>query len=657
MSDEDDDFTPRLGKPRARGGRKGRKYLGAVVAGAARAGLKTGVRSRRFDGSRIGRGASIGRVLAGRDRLAGFRGRRAMVKMSYTKLAGNGLAAARVHLRYLERGGVARDGGEGRLYSATEDQVDRRVFLERSAGDERQFRFIVSAEDGDQYADLKPLVRRLMTQMEQDLGTRLDWVAVDHYDTGHPHSHIVVRGVNDRGDNLLIAREYVSHGLRQRARELVNIDLGPRTTLEIEERLRHDIDAERLTPIDRRLARDMDEDRTLGQSMRDPFQQALRTGRLRKLEELGLAEPVGGGRWRVVEEIEDRLRALGERGDIIRAMQREMSARDRAGVEQNIYNPAEPDAAPIVGRVIGRGLADELYDRHYLLVDGTDGRSHYVDIGRGDAIGPTPIGSIVHVAPARSGVRDVDRTVAEIAAANGGSYSVDLHLRHDPSAREAFARSHVRRLEAIRRLTDGVERQPDGSWTIAPDHLERVAAYEVRMARNRPVTVEIVSEAPLDQLSRADAATWLDRRLAGEEPTPARDAGFGREVRQAEAVRRQWLIEQGLAEERDGSVRLRGSTLATLQRRELLRVSGQLSEELGIPFAEAKPGERIDGTLRRRVDLMSGRFALVEKSREFTLVPWRPVLERQIGRPVSGIMRGDSMSWTFGRGRSGPSIS
>src|SRR3546814_10856153 len=81
--------------------------------------------------------------------------------------------------------------------------------------------------------------------------------------------------------------------------------------------------------------------------------------------------------------------------------------------------------------------------------------------------------------------------------------------------------------------------------------------------------------------------------------------------------------------------------IATLQRRELLRVAGQLSEELGLPFAEARPGERIEGRLGRMIEMTSGRYALIEKSREFTLVPWRPVLERQIGKSVSGIMRSE----------------
>ncbi|MEO7689355.1 MAG: relaxase/mobilization nuclease RlxS [Sphingomonas sp.] len=656
--DDDDDFTPKLGRMRARGSKKGAKFLGAVIGAAARAGVSTGVRARRFDGSRIGRGASMGRVLSGRDRLAGLRGRRAVVKTRLVRLGGGALSAARVHLHYIQRDGVTRDGGPGQLYSAGDDAAEGRAFLERGAGDRHQFRFIVSAEDGDQYSDLKPLVRRLMTQMEADLGTKLDWVAVDHFNTGNPHTHIVLRGKDDFGKNLVIAREYISHGLRERAAELVTLDLGPRTTLEIEERLRHDVGAERLTTIDRKMIRDMDADRVVDVTMRDPFQQSLRVGRLRKLDEIGLAEDIGGGRWRLAEGLEQTLRRMSERGDIIRTMQRETTAlqHDRAGVEQLIYDPSAAEAAPITGRILRRGLADELRDRHYLLVDGIDGRSHYVDVGRGDALEAIAAGAIVRVTPKRAEIREADRIVAEIAAANGGSYSADLHLRHDPSASEAFAGSHVRRLEAIRRLTGGVEREPDGSWTIAPDHLDRVAAYEARLARDKPVAVEIVSATPLEHLSHADAATWLDRRLAGEDQAPARDAGFGRELRQAEMTRRQWLIEQGLAEVEGATVHVRANALALLQRRELLRVAGQLSDELGLAFTETKAGDRVEGTLRRRIDLMSGRFALVEKSREFTLVPWRPTLERQIGRPVSGIMRGNGVNWTFGRDRGGPGI-
>ncbi len=652
----EDEFEPRLGRMRAKGAK--RKYLGLVVAAARRAGVRTGIRYRRFDGSRIGRGAGIGRVLGSRDRYAHFRARRAIVKTRLVKLAGKGLGAAKAHLRYIERDGVARDGEPGELYAADKDIADGKAFLERCDGDRHQFRFIVSAEDGDQYQDLKPFVHKLMTQMEEDLGTKLDWVAVDHFNTGHPHSHIMLRGKDDRGENLVIAREYIAHGMRARAMEIATLDLGPRTDLEIEDRLRHDIWEDRLTAIDRRLVRDMDEQRTVSASDRDPFQLALRAGRLHKLGKLGLAEDIGNGRWQLADGLEDTLRKLGERGDIIRTMQRALTAAklDRVPADRAIFDPTAKDAAPVVGRVVARGLADELHDRHYLIVDGVDGRTHYVGIGKGDAVEPLGNASIVRITPRSSGVRKVDRTIAEVAAANEGRYSIDAHLRHDAGASEEFAQAHVRRLEAMRRLMRSVERDADGSWTIADNHLDKTAAYEARRLRDRPATVETLSPVPLQQLPEADAATWLDNELLAGEPVPMRDAGFGREVKAATVARRQWLIDQGLAEERDGMVAYPKGMIDTLRRRELLRVARSLSDELGLRFVEAKAGERIEGALHKRVDMTSGRYALIAKSKEFTLAPWRPVLDRNVGKVVSGIVRSDRISWTLQRGRSGPAI-
>jgi type IV secretory pathway VirD2 relaxase len=138
--------------------------------------------------------------------------RRVIVKASIVRLSGKGAAAAAAHLRYLQRDGTTRDGERGTLYGRDEDAVDAKAFQGRGAGDRHQFRFIVSPEDGDQYEDLKPLTRRLMERMEQDLGTKLDWVAVDHFNTGHPHTHILVRGKDDGGKDLVIAKDYMTRG-------------------------------------------------------------------------------------------------------------------------------------------------------------------------------------------------------------------------------------------------------------------------------------------------------------------------------------------------------------------------------------------------------------------------------------------------------------
>lgn len=657
----DDDFKPKLGRQRALGAKRARSYLGRILTATnrARAGGSAGRSAGSFTGSRSGRAAGVGRLLASRGSGAAFRQRRVIVKARIVKLAGKGGAAAAAHLRYLERDGTTRDGARGTLYGRDGDVIDAQDFHSRGSGDRHQFRFIVSPEDGADYDDLKPLTQRLMARVEADLGTRLDWAAVDHFNTGHPHTHIVVRGRDHLDQDLIIARDYLTTGMRERAAELVDLDLGPRSARDIEASLRAEVEQERLTSIDRRLLRGIGDDRIVAARGRDAFEQSLHAGRLAKLARLELAEPRGAGRYRLVPGLADTLRAIGERGDIIRTMQREFTRRGlvAAADARAIYDPAASDARPLVGRVLARGLADELNDRHYLIVDATDGRSHYVAIGRGDALDSLATDAIVRVEPLQASVRAVDRTIVAVVVENHGHYTIEAHLRFDSTATEAFAETHVRRLEALRRGGGDVERDAAGSWTIPPDHLGRVLTYEQARLRERPVGVTLLSAQRLEQLVSADGATWLDRELLADRPEPLRDAGFGQAARIAQQQRRQWLVGQGLAEDQDGATRFRAGLLATLQRRELLRVAGQLSDELALPFLDTPNGMRIEGIYCRPVDLVSGRFALIENSREFTLVPWRPVLEPHVGKSVSGVLRGDGISWTIGRDRSGPSIS
>jgi len=616
------------------------------LAGGAK--RSSGKRAGRFDGSRIGRGSGTGRVLGASGRYSGERRRRAVVKARIVRLAGKGARAAVAHLRYLQRDGTTREGQRGTLYSAELDAADGKAFLERGSEDRHHFRFIVAPEDGAEYQDLKPLVRRLITQAEKDLGTKLDWLAVDHFNTGHPHSHILVRGKDDQGQDLIIAREYITKGLRQRAVDLVNLDLGPRTDLQIVRANLREIGQERFTGIDRRLLRAVEADGLVSPHDLDSIEQSLRAGRLATLDRLGLAVEQRKGRWRLSDELEPTLRAMGKRGDIIATLDREVRTRQLAATPADyaIYDRASADAQPIVGRIAARGLSDEQVGREYLIVEGLDGRAHYVELGLGGGEHARE-GSIVRIDPTSIAVRDVDRTVVEIAAANGGRYSEDIHFLHDPTASERFVQTHVRRLEALRRSTGAVEREPDGTWEIATDHVDRALEYERRRAGREPVQIQRLTAMALEQMPAHDGITWLDEDASladAHGPT----GSFGANVADALRRRQQWLVEQGLADTPD--------RLDILRRRELQRVARQLSRELGVGFVEAEPGLPIEGTYRRSVHVGMMRMAVIENSREFTLVPWRPVLERRIGREVSGVMRGRDVSWTFGRQRSGPEI-
>ncbi|MBV9841885.1 MAG: relaxase/mobilization nuclease and DUF3363 domain-containing protein [Sphingomonadaceae bacterium] len=674
MEEDDLPFEPRLGRQRARGG-------GRVRAPRLRAELVTRIRRAGADPRRLagaapfassrprtgrfnarGRGAKLAASFPrgsgwSFDRGLGVRvrPRRVTVKARVVKLAGKGKAAA-AHMRYLERDGVARDGQPARLYSTFTDEADGKAYLERCGEDRHQFRFIVAPEDGAAFESLHGFTRDLMAQMERDLGTTLDWVAVDHHDTGHPHSHILVCGVTEDGKTLNIAGDYIAHGIRHRASEIMTRDLGPQTERELRQQLEAEIDAERLTRLDRAILQRAGAGRLdlrLTPSA-DPEYQQLLVARVRKLDAMELATKDGPLCWMLKPDAEQILADMGRRGDIIRLMDQAITGAmlDRRRELFEIHESEQ--TAPIVGKVIRRGAADDNHHRRYLIIDGVDGRTHYIDIGANEDA--THAGSIVRLQPARAEVKPADRVVAEIAAAHGDRYSNDIHLRHDPSASEAFAEAHIHRLEALRRAGVGVEREADGSWTIAPDHFDRVAAHEHTRVAAQPVRIEMLSTVSLEKQTVAQAPTWLDAELTGNSASDIADHGFGREVRQALYQRQQWLIEQRLADRDGEEVMFRSDMLSLLRQRELTRVAARLSRELGLDYAEARSREKVEGIYRRPVELAYGRYALIEKSREFTLVPWRPVLERHAGRAVSGIMRGDAISWTIGRGR-GQSIS
>src|SRR3982074_2705089 len=127
---------------------------------------------------------------------------------------------------------------------------DGRAFLDRGRQDRHQFRFIVSSEDGVELSDLRTTTRNLMKQMEVDLGTKLDWIAVDHHTTAHPHTHILVRGVTEDGKTLNIAGDYIAYGIRERASEIVTLELGRQTELEVTKQLEREVDADRFTRLD-----------------------------------------------------------------------------------------------------------------------------------------------------------------------------------------------------------------------------------------------------------------------------------------------------------------------------------------------------------------------------------------------------------------------
>jgi type IV secretory pathway VirD2 relaxase len=493
----EDDFRVRPGRIRSSKAQRARPFIAQALAATQRAGGSISRQGRiGKQRSRFGKGQ---RAAIEANRFITSRTRGAVVKARVVRNGGRGSPLA-THLTYLRREGVTRDGEKAQLFGPDSDRIDPKDFAERCDGDRHHFRFIVSPDDATELSDLKCFTRDLVAQMQKDLDTKLDWAGVAHWNTEHPHIHLIVRGVRNDGENLVIAREYIKEGMRDRARDLITQELGPCTEQDIRRELERQIATERWTKLDRQLMRDMTCDGVINLApfpsrQPDAFH-ALKVGRLRKLEALGLAEEVGAGQWTISDKAEATLRALGERGDIIKRIHRGLSA---SGVERNAASyvlVSESLHDPIIGRLVGRGLDDELKGTAYAVIDGVDGRTHHVRLPDLDAASDGAVGSIVEL-----------RKFEDAR----GTLRVALAVRSDLSVKEQVTASGATWLDR-----QAVARTPtplgvSGYGAEVRDAMERRTAFLVREGlgesqsqgvRFKPRLIETLQRRELDALGK-----------------------------------------------------------------------------------------------------------------------------------------------------------
>jgi type IV secretory pathway VirD2 relaxase len=573
----DDDLRIRIGRIRDTDSRRAKPFIAQALAAAEKAGglHRRFRRSARSGAFGRGRAASLAAT-----RLVTNRTRSVTVKARIVRQRARG-AALSAHLAYLRREGVTKDGAAGRLFDTEHDDADHRAFAERCEGDRHHFRFIVSPQDAERLSDLKAFTRDLMAQAERDLATKLDWLGVEHWNTDNPHIHVIVRGKGDDGGDLVMARDYISQGLRARAAHLATLELGPRSDLEIRRDLDAQVEADRWTELDRALARAAARNdgiidlRPGVHAQADAHARTALIGRMQKLERLRLAEALASAQWRLSEDAEPIMRALGERNDIIKRIHRGLAGQR---IERSVADFAldgELATQPLIGRLVARGLDDELKGTAYAVIDGIDGRAHHIGLADLDAASDAAPGSIVE----------------------------------------------------LRQFQDAVGRQ-------------RVA-------------LAVRSDLPIDAQVRAGGATWLDRQLVAPQSAAFSSDGFGREIRDAMDARVEHLVAKGLAKRQGQRVIFARDMLDTLRRRELDAVAARIGTSTGLAHNLAKEGDLVAGAYRQRIDLASGRFAVIDDGLGFSLVPWSPSLERHLGRQVSGIVQSSSnrIEWSLGRAR------
>jgi type IV secretory pathway VirD2 relaxase len=297
----------------------------------------------------------------------------------------------RAHGRYLSResAGTPAFGALGPSSGLSRATVDAGETLGRwqSEGDPRLWKIIISPEFGDR-VDLDELTRQLMTRMEKDLGTRLEWVAVIHRNTEHPHVHVALRGVGSDRSPLHLERDYVRNGVRAIAEDLCTRQLGYRTQADAVAAERREIDERRFTSLDRIIARrgsDSFENWdsathfviNLEPDLRRVREQNI-SARLIVLRAMGLAEQHGPAEWHVRRDFETVLRAMQRTTD----RQKMLAAHGALLSDERLpFSVLDLRKLKVVeGRVLAHGEEESGRGagRHYALIEGTDAQVHLI---------------------------------------------------------------------------------------------------------------------------------------------------------------------------------------------------------------------------------------------------------------------------------------
>jgi type IV secretory pathway VirD2 relaxase len=315
---------------------------------------------------------------------------RCAVRVTYLKNKVRGQWKA--HGRYLARESATFENDAKPVgFSREIEGVDIAGQLQnwQTAGDQQFWKLIISPEFGDR-VDLPRLTQELITRMEKDLGTELEWAAAEHHNTEHPHVHIVIRGARNSGEVLRLSREYVQQGIRGIAADLCTRQIGYRTELDGAEAERREVIEKRFTSIDKRLLRDAQTfdpnqesqhftvsrypaQSELGEMAR--FRERHDVARLAVLSHMGLAESTGPNTWSVRRNFEQVLRAMQRTADRQRTLAAHGTAMSDERLPIEVLDLREPTS--VVGRVLVHGQ-DEQTGRNYLMLEGTDAKVYFI---------------------------------------------------------------------------------------------------------------------------------------------------------------------------------------------------------------------------------------------------------------------------------------
>ncbi len=303
---------------------------------------------------------------------------RVAVRITYTTPKNPG--SWKAHGTYLQREAAAGHGIGG--FTADAENLDIPATLDgwQTAGDKRLFKAIISPEYSEGL-DFQQYIRDTMARVEAETGQKLEWVAVVHHNTDHPHAHVAIRGRTRDGAELQLPKEFIKSGFRGQAQDVATNHLGYRTQKQIEEATKAEIQQNRVTNLDRLIDRSASTDATGNKSVdiqsdlftktaKEPLYAYAMTRRLATLESMGLAWRISDHEWALPGDYQATLRTLQIAGDRQKMMSRHMEP--ASSTDQRIVALSWNQVQHLTARVLGHG-EDEATGARFMILESLDG--------------------------------------------------------------------------------------------------------------------------------------------------------------------------------------------------------------------------------------------------------------------------------------------
>jgi len=308
-------------------------------------------RSRSGSGSGHGGGARRGPDLR----------QKCIVKMQYSY---SGIAHSKQLEEYLGREGTDIDGGRAKLYGTDLDEYRKNMV-------DKNFRIFLSPQSDK--INLKEMTEKFMKTLEQRTGYKFYWQAANHYNTAHPHAHILINGKDKYGREVEIPRDIVKTFMREYARDICTSQIGNRTAGEIALEKERELEAQRFTRLDENIKGSCGGNFQIYPNQIYSDRERI-LARIENLRKMGLCS-YRDGAYHFSPKWEDDLRA-NARYNTFLAARAELRYTDQANLK--VFSGAD---GVVTGRVtkIYRP-EDDFSNNHAVIIEGLDGKAYFVPL-------------------------------------------------------------------------------------------------------------------------------------------------------------------------------------------------------------------------------------------------------------------------------------